>query len=286
MTVEISGGPGGSLNRDVTSIDDTDSPYTTSGDDILLVDTSSGAVTVTLSTADATADPESTLRIYDSGENASSNNITVNTEGSENINPGTLSSVTLSVDGTWIDLQSDGSNWFADLAPQVNDLVTDTLTTNTSLTDANSNTIADFTGERLSVDGSNVLNANNEVTAIDDTDSPYTTQGEDIIEVDSSGGTVTVTLASADADAGRTITILDDGGNAATNTITVNTEGGETIDPDGDSSKTITVDHAAFTFEANGTNWNQTGANVEREQVTAGEVNNDNYVEPQATASF
>lgn len=104
-------------------------------------------------------------------------------------------------------------------------------------------------------------------TAIDDTDSTYTTSGEDIIEVDTSGGAVTVQLATADVKAGRTIEIIDDGSNAGTNNITVNTEGSETIGPGGASSKTIAVDDARIILESNGTNWNATNRNVERESV-------------------
>jgi hypothetical protein len=112
MTTVIKGGPGGSLNRDITSIDDGDSPYTTSGEDILLVDTSSGTVTVTLSTADVTADPENRITIIDSGNNAGTNAITINTEGSANINPGGASSVSIDGDGQSRTLQADGTDWF------------------------------------------------------------------------------------------------------------------------------------------------------------------------------
>lgn len=111
MTVTIDG-TDGSLNRDITSIDDGDSPHTTSGEDILLVDTSSGTVTVTLSTADVGADPENRITIVDSGNNAGTNAITINTEGSANINPGGASSVSIDGDGQSRTLQADGTNWF------------------------------------------------------------------------------------------------------------------------------------------------------------------------------
>lgn len=99
-----------------TSIDDTDSPYTTQGEQYIEVDTSNGAVTITLASADAVNGRE--IRIIDTGENASTNNITINTEGSENINPGTNSSITLTLDGTYVDLFSFGTNWFSDRATE------------------------------------------------------------------------------------------------------------------------------------------------------------------------
>jgi len=110
-----------------TQIDDTDSPHTTTGEQVILVDTSSGAVTVTLASDDLQGGKE--IRIVDSGENASSNAITINTEGSANINPGTHNSITLTVDGTYVDLWTDGTNWFTDRAAEKESLTTDEVTT-------------------------------------------------------------------------------------------------------------------------------------------------------------
>lgn len=101
------------INHEPTSVTTN---YTTSGDEILEVDTSGGAVTVTLASADTTDGQH--IRVIDTGLSASTNAITVDTEGSETINPGSNSSITLNVDGTWVDLWSDGSNWFADRAPE------------------------------------------------------------------------------------------------------------------------------------------------------------------------
>lgn len=120
MTTTIDGD---SVRSTPTDIDDTDSPYTTSGEDRIYVDTSNGTVTITLASADVQDGKE--VRIIDVGENASSNNITINTEGSENINPGSNSSITLTVDGTYVDLFSDGSNWFSDRADEKQSITTD-----------------------------------------------------------------------------------------------------------------------------------------------------------------
>lgn len=91
--------------------------------------------------------------------------------------------------------------------------------------------------------------------SIDDGDSPYTTQGEAIIFVDTSSAAVTVELASNDVSEGKQIVVVDDADNAATNNITVSTEGGETINPDGDSTKTIAVDGASQAFRSDGSDW-------------------------------
>jgi len=63
-------------------------------------------------------------------------------------------------------------------------------------------------------------------TSIDDTDSPYTTQNEQLIYVDTSNGAVTVELASTDVQNGFQTQIIDVGENAGTNNITIQTEGG------------------------------------------------------------
>lgn len=124
-----------------------------------------------------------------------------------------------------------------------------------------------------------ILDSNSSVsdsTAIDDTDSPYTTQGENVIEVDTTTAAVTVTLASADAaDAGRLLRVLDVGDNAQTNTITVNTEGAETIDPGGASSETITTDGGSIIFEADGTDWYVVGGSASGSAYIPAEVSSD-----------
>jgi len=83
--------------------------------------------------------------------------------------------------------------------------------------------------------------------------SNVTTSGEEVVSVDTSGGAVTVTLASADANLGNFVTVIDVGGAAGINSITVDTEGSETID--GQSSKTVSSDFSAIIVYSNGTNW-------------------------------
>lgn len=116
---------GDSVTWSPTDIDDTDSPYTTQGESHIYVDTSSAAVTVTLATADAVDGRE--VRIVDTGGNAATNAITVNTEGAETLNPGGASSFTLDVDGDYVDLFSDGSNWFTDRNRSAETFSTDEL---------------------------------------------------------------------------------------------------------------------------------------------------------------
>lgn len=93
-------------------IDDTDSPYTTSGENLLLVDSSAGTVEVVLASADVSQG--NSVRIVDYGGNAGTNGITVSTEGSETLNPGGLSQLTIGLDGSWVELWSEGSAWYTD----------------------------------------------------------------------------------------------------------------------------------------------------------------------------
>jgi hypothetical protein len=134
MTTTIDGN---SFVTDASSIDDTDSPYTTQDEQYIYVDTSSGSVTVTLASADVENGRE--IRIVDTGTNAGTNSITINTEGSETINPGANSSITLTVDGTYVDLFSDGSNWFSDRASEKQTVSTDKIATTLTLQDVTSN---------------------------------------------------------------------------------------------------------------------------------------------------
>lgn len=74
---------------------------------IIFCDTSSNGITVTLSSADCVAGRQ--IVIKDTG-NAGSNNITVNTEGSETIDGSASDSI--STNYGVLHLVSDGSNWF------------------------------------------------------------------------------------------------------------------------------------------------------------------------------
>ena len=66
-------------------------------------------------------------------------------------------------------------------------------------------------------------------------------------------GTVTITLPSAQTTSGRIIIIKDAGGNAATNNITIDTEGAETID--GQATLVVNADYDAVSLYCNGTSW-------------------------------
>lgn len=100
------------------------------------------------------------------------------------------------------------------------------------------------------------------VAAIDDTDSPYTIDYDSQphqINVDTTNGPVTVVLATdvipTDTTKVGEIIIMDEGGNAATNNITINTEGAETIN--GAASMTIIADYGTTCLSIRGgeTNW-------------------------------
>ncbi|MBU2559237.1 MAG: hypothetical protein KJ578_15780 [Bacteroidetes bacterium] len=105
-------------------------------------------------------------------------------------------------------------------------------------------------------------------TSIDDTDSPYSLLvATDVLLVDSSGGPVTVNLpAIAGVDAGKRFTIVDYGGNAGANAITVDGAGAETIN--GAATQTMGVNYAVLELEEETTEWQI----VARFAVTEGEV--------------
>jgi hypothetical protein len=62
-----------------------------------------------------------------------------------------------------------------------------------------------------------------------------------------------ITLPTAQAVAGRLVTIIDTGGNADTNNITVDTEGSEKIN--GESNLVINSDYDSSTLISDGTDW-------------------------------
>lgn len=92
------------------------------------------------------------------------------------------------------------------------------------------------------------------VTALDNTDSPYTVLSTDYyLTCDVSIGVLTVDLPDAGT-AGRVIIVKDSGGDAATNNITVTTDGGvDTID--GATTFVMNTDYEAANFLDNGTSW-------------------------------
>lgn len=81
-----------------------------------------------------------------------------------------------------------------------------------------------------------------------------TTTKEEVVGIDTNSASVTVTLDSTSAgDQGHKIIIKDEGGNAGTNGITIDTAGTETID--GASSTSITSNFGSITVYSDGTNW-------------------------------
>lgn len=101
----------------------------------------------------------------------------------------------------------------------------------------------------------------------------YTTDGEERVAVDTSGGAVTVTIASADAVDGNTLKVVDSGLSAAANPITVEVEGadGEVINPGGATSTQIGIDGGYLHLECVAGNW-YTEQRAQKEVVDTGEL--------------
>lgn len=74
-----------------------------------------------------------------------------------------------------------------------------------------------------------------------------------IYPVDTSGAVVTITLGSSMVSEGSHVVINDEGGAAATNAVTVDTEGSETID--GATSQSIGSDYGTLSMYSDGSNW-------------------------------
>lgn len=94
-----------------------------------------------------------------------------------------------------------------------------------------------------------------EVTTIAAATGTTTVAGElNVVLVDyTTTGASTVTLGTATVAEGQVVIIKDVDGNAATNNITVDTEGSETID--GAASASITADSGALRLVSDGTDW-------------------------------
>jgi hypothetical protein len=76
---------------------------------------------------------------------------------------------------------------------------------------------------------------------------------DEIIHVTGTGAAaVTVILPEANLSEGRIITIKDASGNATSNTLTINSAGGNI---DGESERDIVTDYASDTFYSDGSNW-------------------------------
>lgn len=68
-----------------------------------------------------------------------------------------------------------------------------------------------------------------------------------VIEVDVTDNTATITLMTENAVQGNRVTISDNAGNASSNNITIQGEGGEKID--GSASKVLSSDYASVTLQ-------------------------------------
>lgn len=147
--------------------------------------------------------------------------------------------------------------------------------------------ITNFEGTNLSV-SSNTLNSE----AADDphdnaahsevflprklVSSNTTSSGSAIYLVDTSGGAKTFTLASSDATNEESIGVVNISGD---NTVTVETESTETIDPNGDSSKTLSTGGYLVWFNGDGSNWNSSlDIDVESVSTNSATINNGDGV--------
>lgn len=83
------------------------SNFTVTGNNVVMVDTSTSAITVTLGSVEVYEG--SVVKVVDKSGNASTNNITIDTAGSETINGET--SVVINSNFEALTLQSDGTNW-------------------------------------------------------------------------------------------------------------------------------------------------------------------------------
>lgn len=79
------------------------------------------------------------------------------------------------------------------------------------------------------------------------------TVANQIILVDSTSATVTITLPTAVSINGRRYTVKDWKGKAATNNITIATTSSQTID--GVTTKVLTVNYQSYTVVSDGANW-------------------------------
>ncbi len=147
-----------------------------------------GACTITWPTAQMVSGR--LIRIKDAGGDASSNNITLATEGSQTVDG--ESTYVMNLDYSCLTVYCDGSNLF---------ILTETAAASTP----NITTVNAATYSLLATD--NILNVT------------YTTTGS-----------CTVTWPTAQMTSGRVVTIKDGGGDAKNNNITIVTGGSETID--------------------------------------------------------
>lgn len=129
----------------------------------------------------------------------------------------------------------------------------------TAIPAAGALTIVGTGGITTSGTGSTVtLNGSGEqvitITALDNTDSPYTVLTTDYyMSCDVSGGVLTIRMPNAPT-TGKVFIVKDSGGDAATSNITVTTVGG-VVTIDGSTSYVMNVDYQSAQFVFNGTSY-------------------------------
>jgi len=128
-----------------------------------------------------------------------------------------------------------------------------------TITDSKDNDLSNMTitglaggGVDYSSTGTSARNKFNRLNYVTKT-AAYSSLGEDLIYVDTSGGAVTITLSTADALKGKQIRIKDSAGSATTNNITIDTQGAELID--GAATYVMSANYEFLELACNGTNW-------------------------------
>jgi hypothetical protein len=100
---------------------DVSADHTTDDETVIRADSTSQSITITVAQSDLQAG--NILRVVDTGENASANSITIQTEGSAVFYPGAKSSVTISADGAFVKMWSDGIDWFTERTVEASDVI-------------------------------------------------------------------------------------------------------------------------------------------------------------------
>lgn len=95
--------------------------------------------------------------------------------------------------------------------------------------------------------------SNKEVITITSTTSITPTQSSTLYLVDSSSDSLTLTLSTSSLEVGKEVIIKDSTGSSSINSITVNTEGSETID--GQASFTISSNYTSISIISDGSDW-------------------------------
>lgn len=95
--------------------------------------------------------------------------------------------------------------------------------------------------------------SNKEVITIASTTTITPTQSSTLYLADSSSGSLTLTLSTSSLEVGKEVIIKDSTGSSSSNSITVDTEGSETID--GQTSFTISSNYISISMISDGSNW-------------------------------